>query len=146
MVSGSWRSSYQNGGSPGKSNSSTAISGIFINEFLASNSTCNQDENGENDDWIEIYNANAWPVNLGGLFITDNLNRPLKYQIPSNDAEKTTVPAFGYLLIWADDDSEQGPMHLTFKLDKSGEQIGIAQIIEDNPLFIDSLTYAVQNQ
>jgi len=144
MVSGSWRSSYQNGGSPGKSNSSAAISGIFINEFLASNSNVNQDEFGENDDWIEIYNANEWPVNMGGLFITDNLTQPLKYQIPFNDAEKTTVPASGYLLIWADDDSEQGPMHLTFKLDKSGEQIGIAQIIDDNPLFIDSLTYAVQ--
>ncbi|MCK5075347.1 MAG: lamin tail domain-containing protein, partial [Calditrichia bacterium] len=144
MVSGSWRSSYQSGGSPGRSNSSTTISGIYINEFLASNSEVNEDEFGESDDWIEIYNANQTPVNLGGFFITDNLNLPLKYQIPLNNVEQTTVPASGFLLVWADDDSEQGPMHLTFKLDRSGEQIGIVQIVEEDTLFVDSLTYAEQ--
>ena len=144
MVSGSWRSSYQSGGSPGTSNNSTTISGIYINEFLASNSAVNEDEFGEYDDWIEIYNANQTPVNLGGFFITDNLNLPLKYQIPLNNVEQTTVPASGFLLVWADDDSEQGPMHLTFKLDRSGEQIGIVQIIEEDTLFVDSLTYAEQ--
>jgi hypothetical protein len=83
-------------------------------------------------------------VNLGGLYITDNLDNPLKYQIPMNDAELTTVPAKGFILFWADRQTEQGALHLSFVLDRLGEQIGLAQAMEDNFRYIDSLTYTVQ--
>jgi len=144
MASSSWRSSYQAGGSPGKPNNSIIIDGIYINEFVAANSTINQDEFGENDDWIEFYNANPWPVNISGLYITDELNRRSKYIIPFTDSEKTTIPADGHLLFWADGQPEQGLMHLNFKLNKSGDQIGFAQIFEDDTLYIDSLTFDAQ--
>jgi len=144
MVSSSWRSSYQNGGTAGKASNSEPINGLFINEFLASNNTVNQDAFGENDDWIEIFNANNYSVNLGGLFITDNLDRSSKFQIPFYNTEKTTIPAGGYLLFWVDGQTEQGINHLNFKLDMAGEQIAIAQLIENDTLFIDSLSYAEQ--
>jgi len=144
MTSSNWRISYQPGGSPGKSNNSAAINNIYINEFLASNTETNQDEYGESDDWIEIYNSNTYPVNLGGLFITDNLNRATKYQIPINNAEQTTIPGSGFLLFWTDAQPEQGTMHLNFKLDKTGEQIGLIQIVENDTIFIDSLSYIEQ--
>ncbi|OGU48233.1 MAG: hypothetical protein A2000_11285 [Ignavibacteria bacterium GWB2_36_8] len=144
MVSHSWRSSYNDGGTPGRSNNSNQVTDLFINEFLASNNNVNSDENGEYDDWIEIFNNNSYQVNIGGLFITDNLDNPCKYQIPYYSTELTTIPAKSHILLWADDQTGQGILHLSFKLDATGEQIGITQVFDDDTLFIDSLTYSEQ--
>ncbi|MBN2481351.1 MAG: CotH kinase family protein, partial [Bacteroidales bacterium] len=144
MVSSNWRSSYNHGGTPGAANNSVKIEGIYINEFLAGNSSVYADENGDYADWIEFYNSNDKPVNLGGLYITDNLDKPLKHQIPIYAQELTTVPAHGFILFWADGQTDQGALHLNFKLAKEGEQIGLAQQLENETVFIDSLNYSVQ--
>ncbi len=144
MVSGSWRSSYIDGGTPGTANNSVKIEGIYINEFLSSNNSAYCDEYNEYDDWIEFYNSNDRPVNLGGLYITDNLNNPCKHQIPIYASELTTIPAGGFILFWADGQPDQGVLHLSFKLAQEGEQIGLAQILENKAVFIDSLTYTGQ--
>jgi hypothetical protein len=145
MVSNSWRSSYNNGGTPGRANNLFQVSNVFINEFLASNNNVNTDEYGDHDDWIELFNDNNYPVNIGGFYITDKLSSPYKYQIPFYDAVKTTIPAKGHILLWADDQVSQGILHVSFKLDKAGEEIGIVQILEGETLFIDSLTYSEQS-
>ena len=40
---------------------------LVINEILASNDGANTDENGEFDDWFEIYNTGAEAVDIGGM-------------------------------------------------------------------------------
>ncbi|MEA3444218.1 MAG: lamin tail domain-containing protein, partial [Bacteroidota bacterium] len=55
---------------------------IVINEFLTSNTNDIQDNYGEFEDWIEIYNPASTAYNIAGLFFTDDLLVPLKYQIP----------------------------------------------------------------
>lgn len=37
---------------------------LFINEVMPSNKTIIPDETGQFDDWIEIYNAGANPIDL----------------------------------------------------------------------------------
>jgi len=93
-----------------------------INEVQGKNDSTIADENGEFDDWIEIYNPSSIPINLAGFYFSDNLSEPLKWQIPDTDASKTTVPANGYLLLWADNDLDQGENHLGFKL-KGSDQV-----------------------
>jgi hypothetical protein len=144
MVSSSWRSSYSHGGTPGKSNNSVVISGILINEFLSSNSNINSDEYGEYDDWIEIYNETDLPVDIGGLYLTDDLRDPCKYQIPWYSSDTTTVPPHGFLLFWSDGQSEQGMLHSNFKLNRGGEQIGLVQVVDNDTIFLDSLTFSEQ--
>jgi hypothetical protein len=144
MVSGSWRGSYSQGGTPGKSNNSVAVSGIYINEFLASNNSVNNDEYGEYDDWIELYNNTELPVTIGGLYLTDDLQDPCKYQIPWNAADTTTVPPGGFLLLWTDGQPEQGLLHTNFKLSQGGEQIGLVQVLDTDTIFVDSLTFSEQ--
>jgi hypothetical protein len=145
MVSNSWRSSYVNGGTPGRANNLFQVSNVFVNEFLASNSSVNTDEYGDHDDWIELFNNNSYPINIGGFYITDKLSSPYKYQIPFYDAAKTTIPAKRHILLWADDQVSQGILHVSFKLDKAGEAIGLVQVLEGETLFIDSLTYSEQS-
>jgi hypothetical protein len=49
-----------------------------------------------------------------------------------------------YALLWADGEPEQGPMHLGFKLSKSGEDIGL--FAADGMTLIDSLTFGPQQR
>ncbi|NOZ62418.1 MAG: lamin tail domain-containing protein [Calditrichaeota bacterium] len=49
---------------------------IVINEFLAGNETINTDEDGEYEDWIELYNAGDDAVDLTGFTITDDPTEP----------------------------------------------------------------------
>jgi hypothetical protein len=81
---------------------------------------------------------------MGGLYITDNLEIPLKFQIPVTNTELTTIPSKGYKLFWADGQPEQGVLHLNFKLDRDGEQIGLVQLMDNYSAFIDSLSYSIQ--
>lgn len=95
---------------------------IYLNEFMANNTSTIADEFGEFDDWIEIYNPNNFDVNLSGYYISDDLTNLTKYQIPAGTAE-AIVPAQGHLIVWADSQSEQGPLHTNFSLSSSGEDL-----------------------
>jgi hypothetical protein len=125
--------------SPGGENTKHFSQNLFINEYMASNSSYLSDEFGEYNDWIEIYNANDFPVDIGGMFLTDSLANPSMHCIPTCKADSTTIPANGYLVLWADKQEEQGALHLDFKLDADGEEIGL--IAPDGKEYIDSLSY-----
>ena len=122
----------------------SVISGLIINEIMASNDAAFADEHGEYDDWIEIYNANNEPVDIGGLYLTDDLSEPTQVMVPTSAPDSTTIPAGGFLVLWADKQSEQGVLHLEFKLSSGGEQVGLAQVIDSDTTFIDSLSFGPQ--
>jgi hypothetical protein len=118
-----------------------AVPELFINEILASNSGATPDPFGDPEDWIEIYNAGATAVDLGGMYITDDLATPTKYLIPTTDPSATTVPAGGYLLLWADNEPGEGATHIVPKLSASGEAVGLYTSTLDE---IDSVTFGAQ--
>ncbi len=98
---------------------------IFINEFLASNSAGITDEFGQHDDWVELFNAEAVPINIGGMYLTDNLGQPKKWQVPGTNPAATTIQPGGFLLLWLDGEPAQGVLHINFKLGASGEDLGL---------------------
>jgi len=118
---------------------------LFINEFMAKNNTISCPDSGNGNykraDWIEIYNPNNNPVNVGGYFVTDILSDPTKFQIPKNDAPRTTIPSKGHLIIWCDA-RPLGPTHASFNLSKGGEQIGLVK--PDGETFLDSISFGIQ--
>jgi len=112
----------------------TTFSGtIWINELMADNGSSIQDEAAENDDWIELYNAGQTGLSLAGLFMSDDINSPTAWALPD-----TTIEAGGYLVVWADNDPEQGAMHATFKLSSGGEE---AALFDGAGVVIDHLVY-----
>jgi len=115
---------------------------LFINEFMASNDAANSDENGEFEDWFEIYNASSEAVDIGGMYVTDKLgNINDYYQIPTTSPDSTTIAAGEFLLLYADEQTEQGILHMDIKLSGSGEQIGLYSTDATNNVPIDTLTY-----
>lgn len=121
------------------------ISGIYINEIMARNTLGYQDEHGNIDDWIELYNNTDKDVDLGGLYLTDNYSDLLKSIIPENDPTATTIPAKGYLVLWADAKPELGTLHMDFQLAGSGEKVRLTQILENELIVVDSVTYPSQS-
>jgi len=107
---------------------------LVINELMASNSSVIADPQGEYDDWIEIHNFGPDAINIGGMYLTENLSIPTKWRIPAN-----TIPPGGYLLIWADNDTSDSGLHANFKLDADGEEIGLFD--SDGITLIDSITF-----
>ena len=91
---------------------------IVINEFMADNDNVASDQNGEFDDWVEIYNNTPSPVSLNGVYLTDDFLNPTKWPFPD-----TFIAAFDYLIVWADNDTFQTGLHAFFRLSSGGEQL-----------------------
>ena len=60
---------------------------VRVNEVMSSNGETLQDENGDSPDWVELYNAGSSAVNLEGFGLSDNANRPFKWNFGN-----TTIP------------------------------------------------------
>ena len=115
---------------------------LVINELMASNSRSVQDPQGQYDDWIEIHNYGAEGINLSGMYLTDDLSNPTKWRIIGGGRSGTVVPAGGYLLVWADDDTGDMGLHATFKLDAEGEEIGLFD--SDGVTLVDRVAFPAQ--
>jgi hypothetical protein len=124
--------------------SATANSQVLINEFMAANSSTITDEFGGYPDWIEIRNLTAEPLNIGGWYITDSIPDLTKHMIAVTQPDSTTIPANGFLVLWADSKKSQGVRHVDFKLGKDGEQIAISKLISGKLTIIDSVTFKGQ--
>jgi len=116
---------------------------VYINEFMADNDTTMQDPdgNGGYPDWIELYNAGDSAVDLGGMYLTDDLSSPTKWRIPDG----VSIDAGGYLLFWADNDPDQGDVHTTFKLTSAGEAVGLFDTDANGNATIDTLIFEEQS-
>lgn len=112
---------------------------LYINEFVALNNAGIQDEAGSYEDWVEIYNPGPDPVEMGGLFLTDDLTLTTQWAFPD-----TTIDAGGFLLVWCDNDSGDGPLHATFKLGGDGEEIGLFGRLAAGNAVIDSYAFSTQ--
>lgn len=91
---------------------------VLINELVASNQTGVVDEQGDFEDWIELYNTTDRDIHMKGLYLSDNPDNALKYAFPD-----TAIKAKSFLIVWADEDGKDPGLHANFKLSKSGERL-----------------------
>jgi hypothetical protein len=115
----------------------TPETSVVINELLAVNTTTQADQNGEFDDWIELCNKSGLELDLSGYYLTDSKSNPGKWQIPSG----TKIPANGFLVVWADNDTLQSGLHASFKLSSEGEKL---YFVNPDLLIIDKVEYPAQ--
>ncbi len=115
---------------------------LVINEFMASNGTTVADPQGHHDDWIEIYNPGPQTLDLGGMYLTDDLGHPTQWPFPP----ATLLGPNSYLLVWADENVLDNPngLHANFKLSAGGEQIGLFST--NGVTLVDSVSFGDQSQ
>ncbi len=114
----------------------TLAGDVVINEFMAKNTCTAADQNAEFDDWIELFNNTDTDINLSGYYLSDDPLEPAKWQFPD-----VSITAGGYLIVWADEDTEQSGLHAGFKLSADGERI----ILMNSELkTVDEILFGVQ--
>lgn len=113
---------------------------IYINEIMADNDSTieDPDEAGAFEDWVELYNPGSTSIDLSGFYLRDDSSEPTQWQFPSG----STIAAGGYLIIWADGDTDQGDTHASFGLSSGGETVELYNI--DGATLVDSITFGEQ--
>ncbi|MBT3222132.1 MAG: lamin tail domain-containing protein [Proteobacteria bacterium] len=112
---------------------------LYINELMADNKSTLDADDGSYPDWIEIYNGSQKTINLNGIYITDDLTKPTKWELSG-----LTIDAGGFLTLYADDDEDLGANHLPFKLNKGGEELGLFRISEGMTIQLDAVSFDKQ--
>ncbi|MBP8303516.1 MAG: lamin tail domain-containing protein [Phycisphaerae bacterium] len=116
--------------------------GVVIHELMAENACTLADGPDEYDDWIELYNPTGLPIDVGGLFLTDDPEDPTLWQIPTGRPLDTVIGPGRFLLIWADQGPPTPGLHAGFKLDGAGESVSLYD--RDGATRIDSVVFPRQ--
>ncbi|UCE98886.1 MAG: lamin tail domain-containing protein, partial [Planctomycetota bacterium] len=89
---------------------------LKVNEWLTDEDVL------EDNDLIEIYNPHPMPVDMGGMYLTDDpVALPNRHQI----SPLSFADGAGYVVFIADGDPEDGANHLNFALSPNQEIIGL---------------------
>src|SRR5205814_8780697 len=120
---------------PAAANSAPATLGspanIRFNEWMASPLS--------GDDWFELHNLDSAPVELSGLYLSDDpsLIGLSRYAI----APLTFIGANGFVKWMADGDPSRGGEHVNFNLDALGETLLLSN---PNLSLIDAVYFGLQ--
>jgi hypothetical protein len=134
-VGGAWQ--LLSAPTPGSGNASSAALGdpstLRLNEWMA--------DAGSGDDWFEVFNPATLPVNLAGLYLTDDPSLAGRTNFAIGPL---TFAAPGGFLKWvADGHPEMGPDHVPFNLEARGETL---RLNGAGTSVIDSVDFLAQEQ
>jgi hypothetical protein len=109
---------------------------VRINEFLTDNENGIRDEDGSQEDWIELYNGGTTPVDLAGWYLTDNAANLTQWRIPAG----AQLAPGGYLFVWASGKGRTniGALHTNFRLERNGEFLGL--VLPDGSNVVSAFT------
>ena len=88
---------------------------ILINEYMSANTYTLYDEEGDYNDWVELYNPSSIAVSLEGMGLSDNMDDLHKWTFPKN----TQIPPKGYTLVYLSGKNKvtkKGEIHTDFKI------------------------------
>lgn len=105
-------------------NPALATGDVVINEFSAENLNGLLDEDGQQNDWIELRNRGTTAVSLLGWSLTDDPTQPGKWMFPS-----VTLDPGALLVIFASGKDRRpappGRLHTNFRLNAFGNYLGL---------------------
>jgi hypothetical protein len=95
---------------------------LRITELVASNDNGLTDVEGDNSDWLELYNAGTDAVDLSGMYLTDSPGNLTRWKIPNG----ITLEGGGYRVVFASNKNgvlAGGELHTNFALSAGGESL-----------------------
>lgn len=117
---------------PIRINEVSAANAIYVNEYWKKN------------DWVELYNTTQQPIDVEGMYLTDNINNPHKYKISKDNTQtQTIIPPHGYLIVWCDKLTPTSQLHASFKLDDDG---GDVMLTSADDSWSDRFTYPLHRE
>lgn len=117
----------EEGFSPVRINEISAANDIFVNEY------------GKKNDWVELYNTTDEPIDVEGMFLSNDTNNLRLYTLTKGEtAANTIIPARGYMVVWCDKLETSHDLHTPFKLAAAG---GTVAITAADRTWTDSICY-----
>lgn len=116
----------------------SATPALRINEVMAANTRLANA--GTYPDLIELHNAGATAVDLTGKSLSDDPLLPRKFVFPAG----TSIPAGGYLVVYADDEPTAPGLHTGFALDAEGDQVRLYDTTASGGALLDSIVFGFQ--
>jgi hypothetical protein len=109
---------------------------VLINEYSAANYDTYADDDGEFEDWVELYNTTGAAIDISGWYLSDKANNPSKWMVPSS----FIVPANGVAIIYCSgrDELVLGNAHSNFKITQTkGNEV--LMLTDGGNVFRDSI-------
>lgn len=103
---------------------------LVINEYMSTSSSL-VDEDGNTNDWIELYNGSDHDINLKNYGLSDQENK-IKWVFPD-----VIIEAKSYLVVYLSGEDDKY-MHASFKLKSSGNET--IALIKPNGKIIDAVS------
>lgn len=122
--------------------SGQGVKNLRINEVLVKNEADYVDNYGVRSGWFEVFNTGYAMADIGGCYVTNDINNPTKYFIPKGNP-KTQISARAYALFFAYDKGDRGIFHVNFSLDEVGF---LAIFDQSGKILIDSISYDISAQ
>lgn len=97
--------------------------GPILNEISAMGIRTFLDEDGEQEDWIEIKNPTGQAIPLAGWSLSDDPDNPARWVFPD-----VSIPPQGFLVVFASQKNRtptSGPLHTDFGLGSEGEFLAL---------------------
>ena len=110
---------------------------VVLNEVMADNRSAVAN-GGAFPDYIELHNPSGAPVSIGGWSLTDDPLVPQKFIFPGG----TSIPANGYLIVWADLNSGAPGLHTGFGLGAKGDLVRL--YAADGFTVLDEIAFGLQ--
>jgi hypothetical protein len=112
------------------------VADLQISEIMAINDGSYLDSAEEADDWIELHNAGDQTVFLDGYGLSDSVATLGDFVFPAG----LSLAPDERLIVWADRDPEQGPLHADFKLSGDGEEV----VLSKDGEVVDAIAFGPQ--
>lgn len=113
---------------------------VWLNELQPRNASGPRDGAGDNDPWLELYNAGSTPVSLEGWYLSDNYTNPTRWAFPPG----AVIAPGQFLLIWLDGEpaeSTPSAWHTSFRIPESNGSVALVFPFQGQPAVLDYLNY-----
>lgn len=88
---------------------------VRLNEVMVENSASIVDDYGEHHGWIELFNSNFGPVQITGMYLSNDSTNPMMYPVPLGDVN-TVIAKRQHVVFFADGQPNKGTFHTNFVL------------------------------
>lgn len=114
---------------------------LWLSEVQPENFTVRTDNAGDNDPWIEIYNAGASAMSLDGFHLASGYSNLTQWAFPAG----STIGAGEFMIVWADNEPAEnaaGALHTNFRLAPTNGSVVLSRLVNGAPQIVDYFNYA----
>jgi hypothetical protein len=113
---------------------------LWLNELQAQNLTGPQDNFGQRDPWVELYNSGTTPITLTNFYLTDTYTNLTRWAFPPG----ATLSPGEFKLVWLDGQPAQtsgGHWHAGFAISAPTGSVALVQVVNNRTSVVDYLNY-----